>query len=410
MKRLSAIFFTIGLLVAVVFFVNPHTSNAQGQPDSLPTAALDHMPVCPPGPAEDFVRCHARVVVNEKGNPFATTGPVGYGPDQLSGAYNLYNASSSGRILAIVDAYDHPNIKSDLDTYSNQFGLPVLPTCTGAITASSETCFQKVDQNGGTTYPATDAGWALEIALDVEAAHAVCPDCKLLLVEANSSSYTNLMAAVDRAVTLGANVVSNSYGSREFSSETTYDFHFNKPGIAFTFSSGDSGYGTSYPAASRYVTAVGGTTLYVNSDNTYNSETAWKGSGSGCSSYESKPSWQKDSGCAKRTIADVSAVANPNTGAAIYNTVPYSGQTGWFQVGGTSLSAPIIAGVYALKGVPTATAPNSLPYLNSPSTNLHDITTGANGGCSARARYLCTSVIGFDGPTGLGTPNGINGF
>ena len=408
MKRISAILFS--LFIAVLFFSIPHTSNAQGKPDGLPEPALAHIPVCPPGSPSENARCHARVVINEKGDPFATTGPVGYGPIQFQTAYNVQNATSSGRILAIVDAYDHPTIKSDLDTYSNQFGLPVLPTCDGSIASSVVPCFQKMDQNGGTSYPAVDSGWALEISLDVEAAHAICPDCKLLLVEANSSSYGNLMTAVDRAVAMGANVVSNSYGSNEFSSETTFDYHFNKPGIAFTFSSGDNGYGTSYPAASRYVTAVGGTSLYLNSDNTYKNEVAWKGSGSGCSSYESKPSWQKDTGCAKRSIADVSAVADPNTGAAVYDTVAYSGQVGWFQVGGTSLAAPLIAGVYTLKGVPVATAANSLPYLNSPLTNLHDVTSGSNGGCSMRSRYLCTSLKGYDGPTGLGTPNGINGF
>jgi subtilase family serine protease len=204
---------------------------------------------------------------------------------------------------------------------------------------------------------------------------------------------------------MGAKVVSNSYGSSEFSSETQFDSHFNKNGIAFTFSSGDSGYGTSYPAASQYVTAVGGTTLNM-IGNSYISETVWSGSGSGCSLYEPKPIWQTDTGCTKRTIADVSAVADPSTGAAIYSSVSYLGNRGWFQVGGTSLSAPIIAGIYALGGVPAGSKANSLPYAQV--NLLRDITSGNNGNCNSS--YLCTGVVGYDGPTGLGSPNGASAF
>jgi len=263
-----------------------------------------------------------------------------------------------------------------------------------------------VNQSGLTSYPQQNSGWSLEIALDVEAAHAMCQNCGILLVEANSASYTNLMSAVDRAVLLGAIVVSNSYGSSEFSGETTYDSHFNHPGVAFTVSSGDAGYGTEYPAASRYVTAVGGTSLFLNGDGSYNHETAWSGAGSGCSSYESKPTWQTDTGCAKRSVADVSAVADPNTGAAVYDTVRYGGQSGWFQVGGTSLAAPVVAAIYALSGnVPAGQTESSLPY-GSP-INLNDVLTGNNGTCGS---YLCVARVGYDGPTGLGSPKGTGAF
>ena len=170
-----------------------------------------------------------------------------------------------------------------------------------------------------------------------------------------------------------------------------------------TASTGDAGYGVEYPAASPYVVAVGGTTLALNGDNTYAGETAWVDGGSGCSTYEPKPSVQTDSGCSKRAVADVSADADPNTGAAVYDSVPYSGQSGWFQVGGTSLASPLIAAVYALSG---NTSNGLAPYGNPGA--LHDVTGGSNGTCSPS--YLCTAGPGYDGPTGLGTPNGLAAF
>jgi hypothetical protein len=363
--------------------------------------------VCPGPQSPGSAGCHARVVDDGAGKPIANTTPSGYGPAQLLGGYALGTGQAIGNpVIAIVDAYDDPNIKSDLDTYSRQYSLPVLPTCSGPVaTATNKPCFQKVNQNGGTSYPRANAGWALEISLDVEIAHAVCQNCSILLVEATTNSFANLMAAVDQAHAQGATVISNSYGASEFSGETAYDSHFMLPGTAITFSSGDAGYGAQYPAASQYVTAVGGTTLNL-SGNTYVSESAWSGAGSGCSAYETKPSWQSDSGCANRTVADVSAVADPATGAAVYDSVTYQGRKGWFVVGGTSLAAPLVAGVYALGGVPTASQANSLPY--SGTTNLHDVVGGSNGTCSSL--YLCTGIVGYDGPTGLGSPNGSGAF
>lgn len=356
----------------------------------------------------DNVGCLSRVKTDKSGTVTTNALPSGLNPTQFRTAYNLPSTSSNPGTIAIVAAYNHPNIKSDLDTYNSTFGLPAFPSCSKTITKS---CFQKVNQRGSTTsFPATNAGWALEIAMDVEVAHQACPSCKLILVEANDTSYTNMMAAVDQAVRLGAKVVSNSWGGSEFSGETTYDSHFNKPGVAFTFSSGDSGFGTLYPAASKYVTAVGGTTLTLNSDGTRLSETAWSGAGSGCSLYETKPTFQKDTGCAKRTIADVSAVADPITGAAVYSSVVYQNQSGWFTVGGTSLSAPIIAGIYGLaNNVPSTIMANTLPY-KATSANLFDVTSGANGTCSTTTPYLCNGLVGYDGPTGLGSPNGIGAF
>ena len=358
--------------------------------------------VCP-APPSSSARCHAHVVTDKTGNPAVTTLPKGYGPIQFHTAYNLPATSANPATIAIVDAYDHPSIKADLDTYNSTFGLPYFPSCSASVTTG---CFKKVNQRGGTAYPSANSGWALEIALDVETAHQTCQNCKLILVEADSSSYTNLMAAVDEARALGATVISNSYGSSEFAGETAYDSHFNHPGTAFTFSSGDNGYGASYPAASPYVTAVGGTSLALTGTNTRQSESVWSGAGSGCSAYEPKPVFQLDTGCSKRTIADVSADADPNTGAAVYDSVRYQGRRGWFQVGGTSLAAPLIAGVYALAGNLTASTPaNAIPYAAT--NNLYDIISGSNGACGT---YLCNGSSGYDGPSGLGSPVGPSAF
>jgi subtilase family serine protease len=186
--------------------------------------------------------------------------------------------------------------------------------------------------------------------------------------------------------------------------------HFNHPGIPITVSSGDSGYGVEYPAASPYVTAVGGTSLTRASNPRGWTESAWSGAGSGCSAYEPKPGWQKDTGCARRTVADVSAVADPNTGVSVYDTNCNSLQsllgncfTGWGTVGGTSVGAPLIAGVYGLAG---GGASAQTAYLNA--TQLNDVTSGSNGSCGGS--YLCTAGGGYDGPTGLGTPNGTGAF
>lgn len=408
MKK-SAILFFMSLLMlgAGTFLFGKKADALPGNNQS--SVAEQHKPVCAPG-AKGEVHCHSRVIVDGQGSPKVTPLPAGFGPSAFHSAYTTQTTTTSKQIIAIVDAYDHPNILSDLNTYSAKFVIPTMSACVGPVASAQSPCFQKVNQLGGTNkYPSTNAGWALEIAMDVEVAHAMCQNCSILLVEASSASYADLMTAVDKAILLGATVVSNSYGSSEFSGETAYDSHFKIPGVAITVSSGDAGYGTEYPAASQYVTAVGGTSLKFNADNTYQGETAWSGAGSGCSAYETKPTWQKDLACTNRTVADVSAVADPNTGAAVYDSVRYQGKNGWFKVGGTSLSAPLVAGVYALAGgVPTGIYGNSLPYINTPTLSLHDVISGNNGSCGVS--YLCTSVSGYDGPTGLGTPNGTSAF
>ncbi|MGI8696652.1 MAG: putative Ig domain-containing protein [Mycobacteriales bacterium] len=331
--------------------------------------------------------------------PAAT--PSGYGPSQLQSAYKLAASAGGGQTVALVDAYDDPNAESDLATYRSQYGLPACTTANG--------CFRKVNQSGGTSYPSpppANDDWTGEISLDVDMVSAACPQCHILLVETTSPTTANLGTGVDTAVSLGAKFVSNSYGGSESSSESSTDTSYYKhAGVVVTASSCDGGYGVEYPAASPWVTAVGGTSLSTASTSRGWTESAWNGAGSGCSRYETKPSFQTDAGCARRTVADVSAVADPNTGVAVYDT--YGSNGGWNVYGGTSASSPIIASVYALAGTPAAgTYPNSYPYSHT--SSLFDVTSGSNGSCSPG--YLCTAGTGYDGPTGLGTPNGSAAF
>ena len=355
-----------------------------------------HKRVCAE-PAPGSAACHAEVLVDAQGKPLVTAAPSGYGPADLRAAYKITASGSAANTIAIVDAYDDPTAASDLATYRSTYGLPPCTAASG--------CFSKVDQNGGTTVPRKNGGWAQEISLDLDMASAICPSCHLLLVEASSASILNLATAVSYAGRrAGVVAISNSYGGSEFSTETSYDSYYNQPGKAVTVSSGDSGYGVQFPAASRFVTAVGGTGLRRATSTTRGwSETAWSGAGSGCSAYEAKPSWQTDAGCARRTVADVSADADPNTGVAVYDSTAYQGAAGWMVFGGTSVAAPIVAGAYALAA--NGGAP-SLPYSH-PSA-LFDVTSGSNGSCGGS--YLCTARAGFDGPTGLGTPNGTGAF
>jgi subtilase family serine protease len=374
------------------------------------SASASQRPVCPGPVAAGASRCDAHVVTDGRGTPQSTTAPKGVSPAQFHSAYSLPGKATTSQTIGIVDAYDDPNVAADLNAYSTQFGLPQLPTCAPAQT---ESCFLKVNQEGNAAgpFPSVNSGWDLEIALDVETAHGVCPNCKILLVEANSSSLASLAASVNTAANLGATEISNSYGGSEFSSEVS-ETAYNHPGIAVTVSSGDNGYGSfGYPAASPYVITVGGTTLTLNSEGGYGSESVWSGSGSGCSKYVTAPAWQSFlTACSgKRGTADVAADANPSTGAAVYDSVKYQGRFGWFQVGGTSLSSPLVAGVYALAGgLPAATsaAPGLYGRLGD-ATVLHDVTSGSNGKCST---IMCKGAVGYDGPTGVGTPKGIGAF
>jgi subtilase family serine protease len=333
----------------------------------------------------------------------------------LQSAYGLPSATSgAGQVVAIVDAYNDPNALSDVNTYRAKFGTSPLLPCSKPSPASSNTkpCFSKVNQKGqASSYPRNNGGWSQEISLDLDMVSAVCPHCSILLVEASSATFANLGTAVNTAAALKATEISNSYGGGESSSDLSYDAsYFNHPGIAVTASSGDGGYGVEYPAASQYVTAVGGTSLNRSSSSRGWSETAWSGAGSGCSAYDPQPTWQNflslSGVCLNhRAVADVSAVADPYTGVAVYDSYTYQGVGGWLVFGGTSVSSPLIASVYALAGNAKTFNYGTFPYSHT--TALNDVISGSNGSCG---NVLCNATTGWDGPTGLGTPNGAVAF
>jgi subtilase family serine protease len=335
--------------------------------------------------------------------PAAAPTGVGYGPASLQSAYKLPSSTAgTGETVAVVDAFDDPNAASNLATYRADWGLPACGTG----------CFSKVGETGTATLPRANkaSGWATEESLDIDMVSATCPLCHIILVETNSASIANLGAGVNAAVKLGAKFVSNSYGGSESASDVTDDNSFYKhAGVAVTASAGDGGFKVSYPAASQYVTAVGGTALNTSTNARGWTESVWntsrtEGTGSGCSRDDAKPTWQTDTGCTKRTDNDVAAVADPNTGVAVYDTYD---QNGWLEVGGTSASSPIIASVFALAGTPgTATFPASDIYKHTGS--LFDVTAGSTATCTPA--YLCTAETGYDGPTGWGTPDGTAAF
>ena len=396
------------LRAAAVVFITLLTASVVGVVGMLGAAANPgtnrplhkHRAVC--GIArEGAARCNARIRTGDDGVTAAASGspaPGSYGPADLQSAYNLPSTTAgTGQTVAIVDAYDQPNVAADLAAYRSQYGLPSCTSSTG--------CFRKVNEQGASgPLPSADVGWGQEISLDVEMVSAICPNCHIVLVEANSSTLSDLGTAENTAAHL-ANAISNSYGGSEFRSETAYDGYYNHPGVAITVSSGDGGYGVEYPAASSYVTAVGGTSLVPSNNSRGWTESAWSGAGSGCSHYVPKPAWQTDAGCGARAVADVSAVADPNTGVAVYDSYG-SGGSSWYVFGGTSVAAPIVASVYALGGNTASVNNGSTPYAHA--TSLFDVVSGSNGSCGGS--YLCTAQPGYDGPTGLGTPDGTGAF
>ncbi len=408
---MSRLFAGLAVLSAIFAFAGGSATAAPGGKLPRPLPAHGQQSVCTAA-VLGLAACDAHVVTADGGAaPLATSSyQFGYSPQNLADAYKWSNPTGSnwnwnGQTIAIVDAYDNPNAASDLAAYRSQFGLP---PCT-----SGNGCFSKVNQRGDAAPPARNAGWGQEIDLDIEMVSAVCPNCKILLVESDSNSFADLGAAVNQAFNLGATAISNSYGGSEFFGETGYAGPYNHSGVAITASSGDGGYGVQAPAAYNTVVAVGGTTLKTAASTRGWTETAWSGAGSGCSSQISKPLWQTDAGCSRRTVADVSAVADPNTGVAVYDSYGSSGGANWYVFGGTSVASPIIASVYGLaKNAATVDYAARLPY-SSP-TSLFDVTSGSNGRCTkgrnTSTSYYCTAGPGYDGPTGLGTPNGTTGF
>ncbi len=347
----------------------------------------------------------AHVRVDARGNELqgkpdgaaANITPSGYAPAQLRTAYGVTSTGSNRTIVAIVDAYGYPNAEADLAVYRAQYNLPPCTTANG--------CFIKRDQNGGTAYPRYNGGWAQEQALDLDMASAMCPNCKIMLVQASSAAYGDLAAAVNTAYISGALVISNSYGGGE-SGSAAYSSVYTHPGRAITASTGDNGYGISFPASSPGVIAVGGTTLTPAATFRGYAETAWSGGGSGCSAVYAKPVWQNDGLCTTRMEADISAVADPATGVAVYGSTGKGSKSGWLVFGGTSVSAPLIGGIYGAIGVGPANGAQKI-WSTAPS-GLTDVTSGANGSCGGT--YLCTAGAGYDGPTGHGTPYGSAAF
>src|SRR5580692_3637478 len=339
-------------------------------------------------------------------SPDAIPAGVGYGPSQLQSAYALTSASASdgsGRTIALVDAYNDPTAASDLAAYRSAAGLPAVPS------------FEQVNQNGATSpLPATaptDDDWTLEESLDLDMASAICPECNIVLVEATNDSGTGLYVAENTAASL-AGYVSNSWGGTEASSDTTLDSeYFSHPGDVITASAGDNDYGAIYPSTSPNVVSVGGTNLTTASNARGWTEKVWndgggEGTGSGCSAFEPQPSWQTSlglSGCSKRIANDVSADADPDTGLAVYDTS--NGNGGWNEVGGTSASSPMLAAMYALAG---NAGSNPADDIYTHTSDFNDVTSGSDGSCSPA--YLCTAETGYDGPTGIGTPDGIGGL
>lgn len=339
----------------------------------------------------------ARPPIHVKNNATATY-QNGYQPAQIKKAYGLDQVTNTGagQTIAIVDAYGSPTIQNDLAVFNQQFGLPAAN-------------LQIAYPNGKPGR--TDGGWALETALDVEWAHALAPDAKILLVVAKSASIADLVAAEDYATSNGAQVVSNSWGGSEFSSELSYDSHFQHNGVVYVASSGDNGSGMSWPASSPNVLSVGGTTLNVDASGNYLSETAWSGSGGATSAYESNPSYQSNwTGIVgtHRGVPDISWNADPNTGVAVYDSTKDNGQSGWFVVGGTSFGSPAWAAMIALADQGRTTPLTSFDAISriyntagttgstGYTTNFHDIVQGNNGGYTAQN--------GYDLVTGIGSP------
>lgn len=399
---------TAGALVAAPSVYRHAAESWAGTTASARTAA-DQVPAADPYAVQDacpemgppYANCYAQYRISAQ--PLAGNAPSGWSPTDLRSAYALPATGGANQTVAVVIAYSNPNAEKDLAAYRSQFGLPECTTASG--------CLKIVNQAGAASpLPEPNQGWGLELMLDLDMVSAICPQCKLLVVQANSNSMEDLGTAVDTAAKLGANVISNSYGSNvEFASEADYEKHYNHPGVAVVASTGDIGYSVSFPAVSRYVTAVGGTTLKKSSTGAWQ-ETVWSGAGSGCSAYIPKPAWQDDPHCPMRMVADVAAVADPATGVAVYSTY---GQGGWTVVGGTSAAAPIIAAVYALAGTTSKVNDGRTPWANRKG-NFRDVTSGTNVPSAFAATcggdYLCTGVAGYDGPTGWGTPQGVGGF
>jgi subtilase family serine protease len=425
LKIIKWVFFVMGVGVVLFFSSCGRDYNADNSPSKssslingdpstnasnlkLADAAMNnryhHSKVCNGDTGGEQVQCHSRVVVDEAKKPIVHADPyvsLGYAPTQVRKAYgfDMYPGLGAGKTIGIVAAYNAPNIAKDLAKFKETYQI------TGCA-------LTKVNQKGLKKYPRTDSGWALEISLDVQWACAIAPAANILLVEATSNKFSDMLTAVDYAAA-HSDVVSMSWGSGEFSTESSLNYHFTTANVAFVAASGDNGNGLSWPALAPTVIGVGGTTLNVDGSGNYLSETAWSGSGGGASLFETQPAYQSNFPIpfttTKRGSPDVAYAADPNTGVYVYMT-NYYGSTGWFIVGGTSAGAPQWSALIAIASSGRSLGNLSTTSSQSPvydaassgvySANYRDIISGTNGPCGA----LCTATTGYDFVTGLGSP------
>lgn len=368
---------------------------------AAPSQSRAHQHAACAAVGQGYARCLAHVIeigtLKTHGpGPTATT-PKGYSPTTIATAYGFSTSGGTTQTIAIVDAYGASTITSNLQSFSSTFGLP---SCT-----QSNGCFTKVNQTGGTSYPRATSGWALEQSLDVEWAHSLAPRAHILLVEATSASFTNLLAAV-RYGAAHANYVSMSWGGTDFAGEATYDSNFTKTGVSYFAASGDTASSVIYPSSSPDVVSVGGTTLTATGGQ-WKSETAWSTAGGGCSSYETASTAQSPDSAGlcgtHRATPDISLDANPYTGVAVYDTERLTtGQSGWIQVGGTSASTAMIAA----HATETAKAVNASTVYGG-TLKVYDVTTGSNGHPCTNGYDLCTGVGSWN--TAVGTSSGSSG-
>jgi hypothetical protein len=385
----------LAVATAVVGLIPGSVPGASAAPVTRPHAACG---AAGPGQA----RCYAQYRTGRpvhSGRSAAAALPEGYGPADLKSAYAL-PATTSTKTVAVVLAFDYPSAAADLAVYRSTYGLPACTAASG--------CFRKLNQDGAAApLPEPDEGWALEAALDLQMVSAACPTCHLLLVEANDNFFESLAAAVDSAVAAGASVVSNSYGGDESGGDAAIEPSFNHPGVPVLASSGDFGFTAAQtPAAFPSVIAIGGTSLTRNTSARGWTEQVWNGAGSGCSAWHDKPAWQHDPNCQMRTTADISAVADPDTGVAVYDTFGFTPDTAWLVLGGTSVSSPFLAGVIGSTGHPELVTARKLYAARASAYN--DVVGGSNGFCGED--YLCTGLPGYDAPSGRGTPRGLTAF
>jgi subtilase family serine protease len=382
--RARRMFLSGGISMVFVSLAVPAAASA------LPTQAspVASAHVCAT-PARGFARCFSRVVTNADGNVTTNVTPSGLSPTTIKSAYNFPTSSiaGAGTTVAIVDAYNDSSAQTDLGVFSTQYGLPACTTANG--------CFSKVSQTGTTSYPRSNSGWSLEISLDIQWAHAIAPGARILLVEAKSASFSDLLTA-ERYAASHATYVSNSWGAGEFSGETTYDKYFATTGVSYFVAAGDSGLPAEYPSASPNVISVGGTTLSF-TNGVFSGETGWTSGGGGCSAFEAASSAQSNFTqysqvpCStKRSTPDVSLDADPASGVSVYDSSYTS--PGWLTVGGTSAASPM----WAARSADAGFQVNASSVYGS-SITFRDIVAGGNtGGCQ----------IGFDLCSGRGSWTG----